>query len=47
MLLINFAISLFNALRVNSLECLYLINQKCMLRPKIVNVNEGIGEASV
>ena len=45
MLLINFAISLFNALKVNSLECLYLINQKCMLRPKIVNVNEGIGEA--
>ena len=45
MLLINLAISLFSALKVNSLECLSLINRKCMPRPKILNVNEGIGEA--
>ena len=45
MLLINLAINLFSALKVNSLECLPLINQKCMPRPKILNVNEGIGEA--
>ena len=45
MLLINLAISLFSVLKVNTLECLPLINQKCMSRPKILNVNEGIGEA--
>ena len=45
MLLLNLAISLFSVLKVNTLECLSLINQKCMPRPKILNVNEGIGEA--
>ena len=45
MLLINLAISLFNVLKVNTLECLSVINRKCMPRPKILNVNEGIGEA--
>ena len=44
MLLINLAISLFSVLKVNSLECLSLINRKCMPRPKMLNVNEGIGE---
>ena len=33
MLLVNLAISLFNVLKVNSLECLSLMNQKCMPRP--------------
>ena len=45
MWLINLAISLFSVLKVNSLECLSLINRKCIPRPKILNVNEGIGEA--
>ena len=45
MLLINLAISLFSALKVNSLKCLSLINRECMPRPKILNVNEGSGEA--
>ena len=45
MLLINLAISLFNVLKVNELECLSVINQECKSRPKILNVNEGIGEA--
>ena len=45
MLLINLAINLFSVLKVNTLECLSLINQKCMPRPKILNVNEDIGEA--
>ena len=45
MLLINLAISLFSVLKVNTLECLSLINRECMPRPKILNVNEGIGEA--
>ena len=44
MLLINLAISLFSVLKVNSLECLSLINRECMPRPKILHVNEGIGE---
>ena len=45
MLLINLAISLFSVLKVNSLECLSLINRESMPRPKILDVNEGIGEA--
>ena len=45
MLLINLAISLFNVLKVNPLKCLSVINQKCMPRPKILDVNEGVGEA--
>ena len=45
MLLINLAISVFNILKVNALECLSVISQKCMPRPKILDVNEGIGEA--
>ena len=42
MLLINSAISLFSALKVNTLECLSVINLGCMSRPKILDVNEGI-----
>ena len=45
MLIINLAISLFNVLKVNTLECLSIINRECMPRPKILDVNEGIGEA--
>ena len=45
MLLINLAISLFNVLKVNTLECLSVINQECKPRPKILDVNEGIGDA--
>ena len=45
MLIINLAISLSSVLKVNTLECLSVINRECMSRPKILNVNEGIGEA--
>ena len=45
MWLINLAISLFSILKVNTLECLSVINQKCMPSPKIIDVNEGVGEA--
>ena len=45
MLIINLAITLFSVLKVNILECLLLINRECMSRPKILNVNEGMGEA--
>ena len=41
----NLAISLFNILKVNALECVSFVNQKCMPRPKIRNVIYGIGEA--
>ena len=45
MLIINIAISFFNLLKVNALECLSVINRECMPRPKILDVNEGVGEA--
>ena len=45
MLIINLAISLFSTLKVGALECVSVVNQKRMPRPKILNVNEGIGEA--
>ena len=45
MWLINLAISLFSILKVNALECVSVVNQKCMPRPKILNINEGVGEA--
>ena len=45
MLLINLFISLFNVLKVNALECVSVINQKCIPRTKILDVNEGFGEA--
>ena len=45
MLLINLFISLFNALKVNALECVSVINQKCMPGPKILDLNEGVVEA--
>ena len=45
MWLINLAISLFGILKVNTLECLSVINRECMPRPKVLDVNEGVGEA--
>ena len=39
MLLINLAISLFNTLKENALQCMSVVNQKCIPRPKIVDVN--------
>ena len=45
MLLINLAISLFSIIKTRALECVSVVNQKCMSRPKILNANEGIGEA--
>ena len=45
MWLINLTISLFSIIKTRSLECVSVINQKCMTRPKILDVNEGVGEA--
>ena len=44
MWLTNLTISLFSILKVKTLECVSVINQKCMPRPKILDVNEGVGE---
>ena len=45
MWLSNLAISLSNVLKINALECVSVVNQKFMPRPKILDVNEGVGEA--
>ena len=42
---INLAIILFSIIKTRALKCLSVINQKCKPRPKILNVNEGVGEA--
>ena len=38
-MLISLFISLFNVLKVKTLECVSVINQKCMSRPKIIQTN--------
>ena len=43
--MINLLISLFGIIKTKALECVSVVNQKCMSRPKIPDVNEGIGEA--
>ena len=45
MWLIGLTISLFSIIKTRALECVSVINQKCMPRPKILDVNEGVGEA--
>ena len=45
MWLINLAISLFGIIKRKALEYVSVVNQKCMQRPKILDVNEGICEA--
>ena len=45
MRVINLLISLFGIIKTKALECVSVINQKCMPRPKILDVNEGVGEA--
>ena len=45
MKLVGLTVCLFNLFKTKALECLSVINQKCMLRPKILDVNEGVGEA--
>ena len=42
---ISLLISLFGIIKTKALECVSVINQKRMPRPKILDVNEGIGEA--
>ena len=45
MWLIGLTISLFHIIKTKKLECVSVINQKCMPRTKILDVNEGVGEA--
>ena len=45
MWLINLTISLFSIIETRALECVSVINRKCMPRPKIFYVNEGVGKA--
>ena len=45
MWLINLAISLFSIIKTKALECVSVVNQKCMPRPKLLDVNEGAGKA--
>ena len=40
MLLINLAISLFSILKEKTLDCVSVINEKCMSRPKIIFLNK-------
>ena len=41
MMLINLFINLCNMLKVKTLECVSIINEKCMSRPKIINLNKN------
>ena len=45
MKIISLLISLFGIIKTKALECVSVVNQKCMPRTKILDVNEGIGEA--
>ena len=45
MKIISLLISLFSIIKAKALECVSVVNQKCMSRPKILDVNERIDEA--
>ena len=45
MKIISLLISLFSIIKTKALECVSVVNQKCMPRRKILDVNEGVGEA--
>ena len=45
MKIISLLISLFGIIKTKALECVSVVNQKCMPRPKLLDVNEGVGEA--
>ena len=45
MKIISLLISLFGINKTKALECVSVVNQKCMPRPKMLDVNEGLGEA--
>ena len=45
MKIISLLISLFSIIKTKALECVSVVNQKCMPRPKTLDVNEGVGKA--
>ena len=45
MKVISLLISLVSIIKIKALKCVSVVNQKCMPRPKILDVNEGIDEA--
>ena len=45
MKIISLLLSLFCIIKTKALEWVSAVNQKCMPRPKILDVNEGVGEA--
>ena len=45
MKIISLLISLFGIINTKALKCVSVTNQECMSRPKILYVNEGVGEA--
>ena len=47
MKIIILLISLFSIIKTKALECVSVVNQKCMPRPKILDVNEDVGEALI
>ena len=45
MKIISLLISFFGIIKTKALESVSFTNKECMLRPKILDVNEGVGEA--
>ena len=45
MKIISLLISLFGIVKTKALECVSVVNQKCMPRPKMLEVTEGVDEA--
>ena len=45
MKIISLLISLFGIIKTKALECVSVVDQKCMPRPTMLDVNEGVGEA--
>ena len=45
MKIISLLINLYGIIKTKALECVSVVNQKCMPRPKILDVDEGVGEA--
>ena len=44
MKIISLLISLFDIIKTKALESVSVVNQKCIPRPKILDVNVGVGE---
>ena len=47
MKIISLLISLFSVIKTKALACVSVVNQKCMPRPKTLDVNEGFGEVVI